>query len=317
MQRERLLLWVLGTLLALLAVAGVLYAADAFQIRSKLEARIALIGTRVVDGVTGERTVYEYTFLGREVVDVGVTGLVDYVRHGAVAYALTLDPSTRDSRIVELGETNRTLVSGTSTKLWLQVSENNRKLAFGELVRMDFGLPPVDVAEVYDPARWRVRVLSPETGDVLFEGEGSTPRLFEKNGMTHVLFLTPESIRVRDLSDNGAEFSLPFDVDGTWPVEVSADGSYLAIFNKDLMSYEFYEFALTDGRIELSSRTAPEGQLRILSMNGSNLTALGWHPDTETAYLLLGDLTNLSDSVSVTENEELETIRRILPKTQP
>lgn len=300
------------TLAIILLIGGgsaAVYATDTYGVRSQLDSRVARAGVQVLEGDVQNRTLKEFGLLSEKNITLPITGrLIDYVPEG---YAITINNEQGTWNVESLGD-QKTFATGPNSKLWLGVSPNGRYLSYAERAPLE----PIEgiraALDVYNPAQWHARVLDLETEHVLMETKGSMPRFFEREGSTHLLYLLPNEVRIRVLG-TPREFILPYQIDGLWPAEVSADGKYIALFNVERMSYEVFTFELTDGAVVLAPLPSMPVQVRILTFKGTDLYASAWLPAEERAELIVIDLENPGSYTVLSDRKGLEHVRRIIP----
>jgi hypothetical protein len=303
------LITTLIVLLLLIAGGAGIYVTDTFDARSEFESRTVRAGIQVLEGEVQNRTLKEFNFFGEKAIALPLTGrLIDYAPAG---YAITFNTETGLWN-VEVLATQKTLTSSTSSKLWLSTSPNGHYLVFAERTPLEVDNTLKEATAVYDPAQWTVHLVDTATEVMRTEATGSMPRFFEREGSTHLLYLRPDEVRVRVIGTQ-REFALPYAIDGLWPVEVSPDGKYLALFNMDRMSYEIFTFALTDGAIVLTPLPSMPVQVRILAFKGSDLYASAWLPEEERAELVVIDLKHPESVTILSDRSGLEHVRRIIP----
>lgn len=300
------------TLVIVLLIIGgfvVAYVTDTYGIQTQIEARTARNGVQVVEGEVQSRTLKEFGLLTENTIALPITGrLIDYVPEG---YAITINDEKGTWNVESLADAT-TLATGANSKLWIDVSPNGHYLVFAERAALE----PTDgiraVLDVYNPTQWNTRVLDLETKHTLMETKGSMPRFFEREGSTHLLYLLPNEVRVRALGTQH-EFVLPYKIDGLWPVEVSADGSYIALFNEERMSYDIFTFELTNGSITLTPLPPLPLQVRIIAFNDSNLYAVVRLPEQGGVQLVVIDLEHPASYTVLSDRKGLENVRRIIP----
>lgn len=306
------------TLIILLLIIGggvVVYVTDTFGLRSAVETRIARDGVRILEGTVHDRVMKEFDlFDEKEIPIASDKRLVDYVPQDG-GYAITFDPETAAWEVVHLTDGANVLASSVANKLWLSIDPGAHFLAYGERTPLQVTNEQLNAVDVYNPAAWSVRLVDLKSGSTRTEVTGSMPRLFERDGNTYVLYLAPNQVRVRILlGEWQPEFVVSHFVDGLWPVEVSPDGKYMALFDMERMTYDIYEFDLANGAIVLKPLPHLPGQARILSFDGGHLLALMWSPEREAAYLAKIDLEHPDElPVILSERVGLDAVRKIIP----
>lgn len=300
------------SLIALLLIGGgavTIYVTNTFGIQSEVTARTARAGIQVLEGEVQNRALKEFGLFTEKTISLPITGrLIDYIPAG---YAITINDEQGVWSLESLTD-QKTIATGKNSKLWVSTSPNNRYLVYAERGALEPTEGIRSATQVYDPAQWNTKVIDIGTGEMLMEVTGSMPRFFEREGSTHLLYLLPNEVHIRMLGTQ-RESVLPYQIDGLWPAEVSADGKYLALFNTDRMSYDIFTFTLTNGSITLTPLPPMPVQARIVTFKGSYLYASAWLPLEEQAALVVIDLEHPEVFTVLSDRPGLEKVRRIIP----
>lgn len=303
---------------AVLITGGVAYYLNAFGSRAQIEGRMAVLGVRLLEGGFQDREAYEYTWFGRKLLPTPIPAgqeLLDYARTDSAEFMLFFNQKTSETQIRQLSPVSEVLVSATTTLGWLSVVPDGSVLAYAELVSLT--LPsegPLEATAVYNPARWHLRILDTATGRVTDHGAGSAPRLFVRDGKPYVVFLVPEGVRIRALSETPVQdYTLAYPVTGLWPPEVSPDGKYLAVFDEERMSYELFQYELEAGEIRTTALPRLPGQQRIITFAGDRLVAVEWDPVLEVTPLTVSDIRTGKTLVTLFADDNLLAARRLIP----
>lgn len=302
----------ISTLVILLIIIGglvVIYVTDTYGLRSQLDSHTARAGVQVLEGEVQNRVLKEFGLFTEKTISLPVSGnLIDYAPQG---YAITFN-TERGVWSIESLVDQKVLATNEHSKLWLSTSPNNRYLVYAQREALESKDRVQEAIAVYDPAQWRTHVVDPASGETLAEVVGSMPRFFERAGSTHLLYLLPNEVRIRVLGTQ-KESALSYAIDGLWPVEVSKDGKYIALFNTERMSYEVFTFELTNGSITLTPLPPMPLQVRILAFEGSDLYALVRLPEQGGVQLVVIDLEHPESYTVLSDRTGLEYVRKIIP----
>jgi hypothetical protein len=224
---------ILLTLLAAIFVIAAAYIFNVVSFRTAIDARLALNGARIVEGPLETRSVFEYGLWNRRAVTLPTEQrFVDYVKSGAAELVLTFDETTREMSLTLIAPTTRTLVSDITVKSAPSISPQGDMVAYAAWnASTTDGTVPSDRSAYYNPDNWIIRIIDVATGSVSDAGQGYAPKLFHRDGTNYLLFTAADGTHIRPLMLDAQDLIIPEGGLGDWPAEVSADGTYIAIYD--------------------------------------------------------------------------------------
>lgn len=277
----------------------------------ELQARLALSGTRTVEGTFENRAVYQYDMFGARIVPLTHPGrLVDYGRAGGHEAVLAFFEDTRDVGVVMLGDEQRTLAMSPTVKSSLDVAMDGARVAYAEIVRTDEGAAFADVDTFYDADRWVVKTVDVASGAVTTHGIGYAPRLFTYQGVPHLLFTNGIGIRIVSLEgEPRTNIVHIFSTTGGRPAEISDDGSHIALFDATIGTYRIFRVTEIGERLTLEERFRYPGFHRV-TFNGSRAVVAMPVFEANSAHYHLGSLDLAAQKTAV-------PVTRVLTDTFP
>ncbi|MBU1292505.1 hypothetical protein KJ819_00370 [Patescibacteria group bacterium] len=229
-----------GCLLAVLVIlAATLIRVDGFSMFDRIRASIELRNIHAVERNYTSVSVQRFGIMSLSPVSFeSLPGtLSDYASAKGVAVGIVTLTDTGAQEIVLLNSEQGALTGSESAKASLAVSSDGSLIAYAA---------QTDGSQSFNPllSSWTVRILNRDTGSDIELGTGFGPQFFARDGVTYLLFTTPEGIQVVDTSTaEYRAFTTPFELNDRieFAVRVAPDGSYLAMRDSVTQQFSLYE----------------------------------------------------------------------------
>ena len=233
-------------LLILILIVFILVGAATYAYRhyyTKVAARVTTDSIRTVEGTFEDRSVYEYSLLGRKKVALAVDGkLVTYDRSADAEAAIVAKDS--DIQVVVPGNPMHVLASGKGVKNAVAASPDGANVAYAELDEAVTQNALASSTIYYNPSNWTIKIATVASGEVRTLGKGYGPQFFSYEGRPYILYLTKEGVQIQSLDAKNVHLGIQSDPIGSRPPRVSADGKHIALYRSSAHMYKLYNMTI-------------------------------------------------------------------------
>lgn len=229
----------LGVVVVILITAAAFIRIDGFTMFERLWTAYELRDVRVVERNYTSVSVSRFGIMGPGSVSFdSLPGtLSDYARAKRVEAGIVTLADTGAQEVVLLGSDQRVLTGSGSAKASLAISSDGSLVAYAT---------QTSGAQSFSPllSTWTVHILNLETGSDTELGAGFGPQFFVRDGVTYLLFTTPEGVQVVDTSTSEYQaFTTPFELGDQieYAIRVAPNGSHLAMRDRVTQQFSLYE----------------------------------------------------------------------------